>query len=509
MSAPSNEERPSNRFAEPPKFDDAPAKPVTPSQNPSGPISATPPQNPAAPTSHGASRFGASAPPVGSAVPTPTPPVTPPPSPVVGSGKTFPPPAPPAATPFTPPAASYLTPPAGGTVPPVSPSYTPPAPGLSGGRSLPAAARTLLTLSVVACLLVGGFFVGKANKWWQPAPEIKKEEPKPPPSIPSIAIPATVLIKTTFEATVQVPEVKVDVEKLQARFNAVQLPPGASEEDQRKQEDEIFFANPEEFLIANTQMRNRTVKIVSQGSGFICSPDGYVITNAHVVTPNQQIFKNALLKSALNEDAEKFSQIRHTKDDNERLLNALVKFYQANTSVGDVSKEVRAVLNSSGTETRPQTDGLKCEVKKVGQVYPGKDVAVLKMTGSNLPMLPLAANLDKKELNVGDELTVVGYPAVATFDKNFDTSKPAECSVIKGTVVSIPTMKEGWKIIQTNATGTHGNSGGPVLNKSGEVVGIFTATTIDEEGKEVVGFYKVVPVDILREFLKEAGVTLP
>lgn len=96
------------------------------------------------------------------------------------------------------------------------------------------------------------------------------------------------------------------------------------------------------------------------------------------------------------------------------------------------------------------------------------DVAVLKI---NAPALPLVHGIeaDTSHANQGDEVVVIGYPLgldllAKTHDRRIDPS-------LSTGVVS----RVGEDFIQLNLRAYHGNSGGPVLNRRGEVIGIMTA----------------------------------
>jgi hypothetical protein len=88
------------------------------------------------------------------------------------------------------------------------------------------------------------------------------------------------------------------------------------------------------------------------------------------------------------------------------------------------------------------------------------DVAVLKIDATNLPFLPLG---DSSTLRQGQELLVLGYPGGVGTE---------QASVTRGIVSAVRT---GW--IQTDASLESGNSGGPVLDRQGRVVGLATFVT--------------------------------
>jgi hypothetical protein len=64
-------------------------------------------------------------------------------------------------------------------------------------------------------------------------------------------------------------------------------------------------------------------------------------------------------------------------------------------------------------------------------------------------------------------------------------------------------------VIQTDASAAGGDSGGPVINDKGEVLGVMTFVPSGAgEGGSAQGFNFVIPTSTVRAFLKDSGVTL-
>ena len=135
-----------------------------------------------------------------------------------------------------------------------------------------------------------------------------------------------------------------------------------------------------------------------QGSGFVVSADGYIITNAHVV-----------------ENAEIVT----------------VRF----------------------------TDRREYKAKVVG-TDKQSDIAVLKVDGKSLPTVKLGKS---KEANVGEWVVAIGSPF------GFENSVSAGIVSAKGR--SLPDASYT-QFIQTDVAVNPGNSGGPLVNLAGEVIGI-------------------------------------
>lgn len=160
-----------------------------------------------------------------------------------------------------------------------------------------------------------------------------------------------------------------------------------------------------------------------QGSGFIISSDGYIMTNNHVV-----------------EGAEKIT----VKLSDSRELSAKV--------VG----------------TDPETD-----------------VAVIKVDANNLPVVQLG---DSDKLKVGEWVLAIGNP--------FGLSHTVTAGIVSAKGRSKIGLSEYEDFIQTDAAINFGNSGGPLLNIDGKVVGMNSAIFSRSGGYMGIGF--AIPVNMTK-----------
>jgi len=112
-------------------------------------------------------------------------------------------------------------------------------------------------------------------------------------------------------------------------------------------------------------------------------------------------------------------------------------------------------------------DGTRRPAQIIGHDYPFSDLAVIKIDGDNYPYAVLG---DSDALRVGEPVMAIGS-ALGDFRNTVTTG------VISGLgrslQVSSDVVMEG--MIQTDAAINHGNSGGPLVNLRGEVIGINTA----------------------------------
>jgi putative serine protease PepD len=130
------------------------------------------------------------------------------------------------------------------------------------------------------------------------------------------------------------------------------------------------------------------------------------------------------------------------------------------------------------------------------------DVAVLKVDPSGLTLHPLALGTLTGH-RVGDPLAVIGDP--------FDVQRSLSTGVISGLDRTIQ-APNGFSIphaLQTDAAMNPGNSGGPVFDASGHVVGIADQIATGSGGDSSTGVGFAVPIDVIKPELAplEAGTT--
>jgi S1-C subfamily serine protease len=161
-----------------------------------------------------------------------------------------------------------------------------------------------------------------------------------------------------------------------------------------------------------------------QGSGFVLDGDGYIATNAHVVTA----------------------------DSGGRAERVFVEF----------------------------SDGNRVEAKIVG-VDPNADVALLKVDPDGLSLTPLRLGVSHR-IVVGEPVAAIGSP----FGEKQSLSIGV-ISAVDRNIESLTRFQIG-DAIQTDAAINPGNSGGPLLDQHGRVLGINAQIKSQSGGGEGVGF---------------------
>jgi serine protease Do len=192
------------------------------------------------------------------------------------------------------------------------------------------------------------------------------------------------------------------------------------------------------------EQRGQTALIGHQkvlGSGFIVDPEGYIITNAHVV-----------------QGAERVRVVMFTSEN----------------------------INSPHATLRSKTTTMDARVLGVET---DADLALLKIEASGLPSLALGRYRDQRQ---GQVVFAFGSP------------EGLGNSVTMGVVSSVarqPDPDRPMVYIQTDAPINPGNSGGPLVDIEGKVVGINTYILTQGGGNEGLGF--AIPSGVVRRIYQQ------
>lgn len=173
--------------------------------------------------------------------------------------------------------------------------------------------------------------------------------------------------------------------------------------------------------------KTREYQARSLGSGFVMTPDGYIMTNAHVVA--------------------KADEITVTMTD---------------------KKEYKAKLIGADART---------------------DVALLKIEAKNLPVVRMGNPVN---LKVGEWVVAIGSP--------FGFNNSVSAGIVSAKERQLP-QEDFVPFIQTDVAVNPGNSGGPLFNMQGEVVGINSQIYSQSGGFQGISF--AIPIDVATKIANE------
>ena len=237
------------------------------------------------------------------------------------------------------------------------------------------------------------------------------------------------------------------------------------------------------------------VQAIGLGSGFFISSNGYIATNAHVVSmthDGEDKAKQTLFIQLVQQIAQQYGK-------DPRSLNT--QFIDQYSQLQSFNLFHHVII--------PDGSSYPFEIKQYGAPTgesndQGKDVAIIKIEVKNAPILKLA---DSDKVQLQDHVTVIGYPGAAdTFNTGTLSARSAfEATINDGKISAKKQATSGAPILQTSTPATHGNSGGPVISDANEVVGLLTFRGDTVNGQEVSGFSFVVPSNTVMEYVKSAG----
>ena len=252
------------------------------------------------------------------------------------------------------------------------------------------------------------------------------------------------------------------------------------------------------------------------GTGFIITPDGYMVTNAHVIFTNKKDMYRQFAMSGLQnkaiKQANKFKQIirkggyKMTKSEWNKIANTFYSILAKNMKADNLKTNYTAYIGNVTPGSDVSTKGKTLDLRKRGEPMPGKDIAILKMDGADYPTVTLG---DDAAIATGDKVYAMGYPAVATVSGIFNVAKSIqEPTLTQGIISARKETSKGWTALQTDADIHGGNSGGPLFNEAGEVIGVNTFGVVDSSsGSTAAGMNFAIPISMVKEYLHEINVT--
>lgn len=195
--------------------------------------------------------------------------------------------------------------------------------------------------------------------------------------------------------------------------------------------DDPFFRQ----FFGDRRSNNRRVQ--GLGSGYLISPDGYIVTNDHVA--------------------------------------------------GNAS-EITVTL----------TDGSHHQAKIIG-TDPTSDICLIKIEGSNFPYIEFG---NSDEIIIGEWVIALGNP-FGLFELN---DKPTvTVGVISSLGMNLEPINNRYylNMIQTDAAINGGNSGGPLVNSIGEIVGMNTLIYTAGGAQGNIGLGFAIPINKVRRIITE------
>lgn len=235
------------------------------------------------------------------------------------------------------------------------------------------------------------------------------------------------------------------------------------------------------------------------GTGFVVTPTGAIVTASHVVDPDRATLRHLAVNTMFHQiwPRYRFAQPQNAyKITDAPYLNTLLQqCYHGTACHFTITPEITAYpAVGIGSQIVFPTAMPAQILKRTG--FSSTDVAVLKVNGQNMATVPLAKSA--LDLQPGAQLDVLGFPGSVLGTSSNGVTTPTLAPV---TVSSIRPGAGGSEQIQVQGSIEHGESGGPVLNSRGEVVGLVSY------GFDGTGDNFMRSVDDIHTALAAAGIT--
>lgn len=186
----------------------------------------------------------------------------------------------------------------------------------------------------------------------------------------------------------------------------------------------------------------------SGGSGFLITPNGYILTCAHI------------LETSFERTA--------------------IKVFRVDENGREIKPELLATVVRLGREKE--------------RLLEEKDIALLKVPGNDLPFLRLA---NSQDVESGEPLVYIGYPEDSPKQEALEGVLSA--ANFRNRESTMPTFRTSLPFVP-------GNSGGPVLNHWGEVIAV-AESVLKRHGSPTEGY--AIPVNFFYPLLWRAKVRPP
>ena len=330
--------------------------------------------------------------------------------------------------------------------------------------------------------------------------------------------PAVAMVQTVFSATVYVNKVEMNERRFNLLVDSIKRLDTTGTMFSAEEKLDIvvksLYNNPFRFFSATTQYFRQKHRILSSGTGFFITGDGYLVTNAHTIDRDSAFIRRKFTLSTFQEVTEaniralQSSWAMTFNDEQRNLLNNAYSVIYSQVSsmiLFDLQREIYVQWRMDDPDDQQVTKRMPAKVIIKGSSMPGKDVALLKV--DSVQQLPTLSFSNDAIARIGEQVLVYGYPEPVTANAFLARENNIEPTLTTGIVSAIKKSLGGWPVIQMDAVITHGSSGSPVCNNKGEVIGLATFGSLEQKtGGLAPGFNFAIPVSIVKDFLDSMSV---
>jgi S1-C subfamily serine protease len=332
--------------------------------------------------------------------------------------------------------------------------------------------------------------------------------------------PAILLVQSNYTVSASMPQPIIPDSKVQVLvdqvINQVRAGQVAPNEAAAKQAAiNLIVANPDAYFEPGAA-KPYDYQLVSSGSGFFVTEDGYFVTAAHVVSADKREIRTEVLtlskkpatldlaRKQISNELSSSTSLSLSAAQLDSLMNFFLRWLDKYLKVDKV--DVRYFLGTGTVEAgeRLITTGARASVVNIDPTSNGHDLAVMKADVTGVPTLTLASATPPR---MGKATYAIGYPRQGYLEEEAPLNATVKLAMTSGKVVSVDSRAGDWSAYGTDALFTHGDSGGPVLDSDGRVIGVISYSKLDAQGKQVDGGGFFVPSQFVKENLAGSSVT--
>jgi serine protease Do len=330
--------------------------------------------------------------------------------------------------------------------------------------------------------------------------------------------PAVVMVQTVFSATVYVNKVEMNQRRFRLLVDSVKKLDTTGTMFTAEEKLDIvvkaLYNNPLRFFSGTNEYFRQQHRILSSGTGFFVTGDGYIVTNAHIIDRDSAFIRRKFILSTYQEVTEtnirslQLSWAMTLTDEQRNLLNnaySLIFSQVSSMILFDLKREIYIQYRLDKGLNQQSIGRMPARLVKKGRPMPGKDVAILKIDSvQQMPTVPISNDSIPR---IGEQILVCGYPEPVTSNAFLAKETTIEPTLTTGVISAIKKSIGGWPVIQMDAVIAHGSSGSPVCNNRGEVVGLATFGTLEQNTGILASAYNfAIPIPVVKQYLDSAGV---
>jgi S1-C subfamily serine protease len=347
---------------------------------------------------------------------------------------------------------------------------------------------------------------------------VTREGPPRPLTADRIAAasrPAIVLIQANYKISTSIPVPAISDAKVQLLVQQVtdQIRAGrvaATRAAAEKAAVEMVVANPSAYYEPGAADKS-DYNLVGSGTGFFVSEDGYLVTAAHVVSADPTEIRATVISlsnkpQALAEARQQLAKgftrasgLSLTDSQLDKMMDFETAWLAKYMTIGQV--DVRYFLGTGEVEAgdRLVSTGARATVVNIDSTSKGHDIAIMKAEVHGAPTLTVAGAAPE----MGKAAYAIGYPHRGYLQEEAPTNTIIKPTLTSGKVKSTETREGGWSAYGTDAQLTHGDSGGPVIDSNGQVIGVVSYSKVDSQGNQVDGGGFFLPAKFIKANLAD------